>query len=247
MNGQIIAVKVTAEAEGKLVIETRERAEETYYLCPNRTMNLHVDQLYLSNDVTSFHFGDDNLGLPRERPLFVRGTATLKGGSISVVGDPGNKACKLAIDFYALDDDVWRKHKELAQLLGKAPHYTDARVGLARRRSGIGADDAWFVQCQVPPVMLRALANAVSGGSIASISVKMALRGIYSSGPGVSQAVSSDWFLRPNWRENTVDAPEMACGDITLLNFEETQTDASPEPVTQLYASREPVPMVMAI
>ena len=245
MSGQKISVKVIAEAEGKLVIETLDGAQETYLLCPNRTMNLHVDQLYLSNDVTSFHFGEDNLGLPRERPLFVRGTAKLKGGSISVVGDPGNKARTLAIDFYALDDDVWRKHKELAQLMGKAPHYTDARVGLARQRSGIGADDTWFVQCQVPPVMLRALANAVSGGSIASISVKMALRGIYSSGPGVSQTVSSDWFLRPNWRENTVDAPEMACGDITLLNFEETQVDASSAEVSRqpAFGDTTPAPM----
>ena len=128
------------------------------------------------------------------------------------MGDPGSKARTLAMDFYALDDDVWRKHKELAQILGKAPHYTDARVGRARQRSGIGTDGAWFVQCQVPPAMLRALANAVSGGSIGSINVRMALRGIYSSGVGVSQAVSSGWFLRPNWRDNTVQAPETAYG-----------------------------------
>ena len=61
MSGQKISVKVIAEAEGKLVIETREGAEETYYLCPNRTMSLHVGQLHLSNEVTSFHFGEDNL------------------------------------------------------------------------------------------------------------------------------------------------------------------------------------------
>ena len=145
-----------------------------------------------------------------------------------------------------LDDDGWRKDKELAQILGKAPHYTDARVGRARHRSGIGNDDAWFVQCQVPPAMLRALANAVSCGSIASISVRMALRGIYSSGVGVSQTVSSGWFLRPNWWDNTVQTPETAYGDITLLNFEETQVDASSEEVPQQPASDDTTPAPMA-
>lgn len=227
MNGQTKSVKVKAEAEGQLVIETPEGAEETYYLCPNRTMSLHVDQLRLINDVSSSHFGDDNLGLAREMPLSVRGTANLKGGSISVMGDPGSKTRMLGIDFYALDDEVWRKHKELAQLLGKAPHYTDARVGLARHRSGIGTNGAWFVQCQVPPAMLRALANAVSCGAIGSISVRLVLRGIYSLGAGVLQSVSSGWFLRPNGRDNTVEMPETAYGVITLLNFEEPQTDSS--------------------
>lgn len=150
MSGQPIPVKVTAEAEGVLVIETREGAEETYRLCPNRTMYLHVSQLHLSNDVNPFHFGDDDPGLALETSLFVRGTATLEDSSISVMGDPGNKARTLAIDFYALDDDVWRKHKEFARILGKAPHYT-------------------------------------------------------------------------------VEMPETAYSNITLLNFEQTQTDSSPE------------------
>ena len=232
-NGQTISVKVTAEAEGVLVIETREGAEEIYLPCPNRTMYLHVDELHMSSDVNPFHFGDDNRGLAMEKSLSVRGTATLEDSSISVMGDPGNEVRTLAIDFYALDDEVWRRHKEMAQMLGKAPHYTHAKVGLARRRPDVGADDAWFVQCQVPPAMLRALAKAVSCGAIGSISVRLVLRGIYSRGADVLQSVSSGWFLRPNWRDNTVEMPETADGDITLLNFEETQWDSPPEAVPQ--------------
>jgi len=220
-NGQTISVKVTAEADGVLVIETLEGADETYRLCPNRTMYLHVNQLRLSSEVNPFHFGDDDRDMAREKSLSVRGTATLENGSISVMGDPGNKARTLAIDFYALDDDVWRKDKEIAQLLGKAPHYTHAKVGLARQRPDVGADDAWSVQCQVPPAMLRALASAVSCGAIGSISVRLVLRGIYSRGAGVLQSVSSGWFLRPNWPDNTQEMPETADGNITVLNFEE--------------------------
>ena len=242
MIGQPIPVKVTVEAEGKLVIETREGAEETYLLCPNRTMYLRVSQLRPSNDMDLPHFGDDNLGLALETSLFVRGTATLEDSSISVMGDPGNKARTLAIDFYALDDEVWRKHKELARILGKAPHYTHAKVGLARHHPDVGAEDAWFVQCQVPPSMLRALAKAVSCGAIGSISVRLVLRGIYSRGADVLQTVSSGWFLRPNWRDNTVEMPETADGNITVLNFGETQWDSPPGAVPAPYASRKPTP-----
>lgn len=231
MNGHTISVKATAEAEGKSVIESREGGEETYRLCPNRTMYLHVGELHLSSDMSPPHFGDDNVGFAPETPLFVRGTATLEEGSISVMDDPGNEAHTLAVDFYALDDEVWRKHKELAQMVGKAPHYTLAKVGLARRSPDAGATDAWFVQCQVPPAMLRALVRAVSCGVIGSISVRLVLRGAYSRGAGVSQSVSSGWFLRPNWRDNTVQEPQMVYGDITLLSFEEVQTDSSPEAV----------------
>ena len=229
MSGQSMTVNVTAEAEGELVIETREGAEEIYRLCPNRIMYLHVAQLHLSSDVKSFRVGNENLGLPGETSLSVRGTATLEDSSISVMGDVGSKVRTLAIDFYALGDEEWRKHKELAQMLGKAPHYTYAKVGLARHHPGDGGEDAWFVQCQVPPAMLRALTSAVSGGAIGSISVRLALRGIYSRGAAVLQSFSSGWFLRPNWRDNTVEMPESAYGNITLLDFEDTQTDSSPE------------------
>lgn len=246
MNGYTISVKVAAKAEGELVIETRDGAQETYRLCPNRAMYLHVGELHLSNDMNPFHFGDGNLRLAPETPLFVRGTATLEGGSISVMGDPGNEARVLAIDFYALDDEVWRKHKELAQMLGKAPHYTLVKVGLARRRPDVGTDDAWFVKCQVPPAMLRALASAVSCDAIGSISVRLALRGIYSSESRASQSVKTDWYLRPNRLDNTVDEPEMAYGNITLLKFEEAQTDSSPEPVRPLYASDDMIPALAA-
>ena len=229
---QAIPVKVTAEADGELAIETREGAEEIYRLCPNRTMYLRFGEPHLSSDVNQLHFSEENLVLAREMSLFVRGTATLEDSSISVIGDPDNKTRTLAIDFYALDDEVWRKHKELAQMLGKAPRYTHAKVGLARHHPGVSVDDAWFVQCQVPPAMLRALARAVSCGSIGSISVRLVLRGIYSRTAAVLQPVSSGWFLRPNWRDNTVDRPETAYGSITLLNFEETQRDSSPDVVT---------------
>ena len=241
-NGQTIPVKVTAEADGVLVIETLEGADETYRLCPNRTMYLHVSQLHLSSEVNPFHFGDDDRDMAQEKSLSVRGTATLEDSSISVMGDPGNKARTLAIDFYALNYDVWRKHKELAQILGKAPHYTRAKVGLARQRPDVGADDAWSVQCQVPPAMLRALANAVSRGAIRSISLRLVLGGIYSRGARVLQSVSSGWFLRPNWPDITQEMPETADGNITVLNFEEPQWDSPAEAAPQLHAPRKPIP-----
>ena len=228
-------------------LKRSKAADETYRLCPNRTMYLHVSQLHLSNDVNPLRSGDDNLDLALETPLFVRGTATLEDSSISVMGDPGNKARTLAIDFYALDDDVWRKHKELAQILGKAPHYTHAKVGLARPSPAVGADDAWFVQCQVPPAMLRALASAVSCGAIGSISVRLVLRGIYSRGAGVLQSVSSGWFLRPNWPDITQEMPETADGNIAVLNFEEPQWNSPPEAVPQPPAFDDATPAPMAI
>ena len=242
MNEQTRSVKVTAEAEGELVIETREGAEEIYYLCPNRTMHLHVGGMHLCRDVNPFPFSEDNPGLTRQISLFVRGTATLQDSSISVIGNPRSEARTLAIDFYAVDNNVWHKDKELAQILGKAPHFAHAKVGLARHHPEVGSDNAWFVQCQVLPAMLHALANALSRGAIDSFSARLALQGIYARGAGVLQPVSSGWFLRPNWRDNTVDTPETAYGEITLLDFKQTQVDASPQQAPQPPASGDATP-----
>lgn len=245
MSGNTIPVKVKAEDEDKLVVETRDGEEQTYCLNPSRTMYLHARRLQTSSEANLFRFDGDSLGLTPESPLFVRGMATLEDRSIAVIGDPDSAACTLAIGFHALDDELWLKHKELAQMLGKAPHYTHARVGLARDSGDI--DDDWFVECQVPPATLRAMANAVSRGAMPAMRVGLALRGIYSSGARASQPVKTGWYLRPNRRDNSVDAPEMAYGDITLLSFEEAPAHSPPEAVPQPYAFDVTIPALRTV
>ena len=245
MNEQNIAFKVKAEAEGTLVMETHEGREQIYYLNQSLTMYLHVHQLQVSREVNLFRFGDDGFGPAPETSLYVRGTASLEGRSISVIGDPGSKVGTLAVDFHALDEDTRHKRKELAQKRGKAPRYTCARVGVIRRSRGIGIDDDWFVQCQVRPATLRAISSAVSSGTMGAMSVGLALQGIYSSGNCASQSAKTDWFLRPSRRDNTVEAPEMAYGDITLLSFERALANLSPAAVPQLYAFDDTIPAPM--
>ena len=245
VNGQTIPVKVKAEDEGILVIETREGSEQTYCLNQHRTMYLHVRQLHVSREVNLFRFGDDDLGLAPEMSLFVRGTAMLEDRSISVIGDPDSKVRTLGIDFYVLDEDLRSKRIELTQKHGQRPRYPCARLGFIRHSRGIGIDDDWFIQCQVPPATLRAISSAVSCGTMGAMSVGLALRGIYSSEARASQSVKTDWYLRPNRRDNTVDAPEVAYGDITLLSFEEALAHSSLEAVPQLYAFDDTIPAPM--
>ncbi|QDL36638.1 hypothetical protein [Rhodoferax sediminis] len=245
MNKQEIAVKVKTEAGGALVIETRDGSEQTYCLNQHRTMYLHVRQLHVSREVNLFRFGDDDLGLAPEMSLLVRGTATLEDRSISIIGDPDSKVRTLGIDFYVLDEDLRRKRMELAQKHGQAPRYPCARLGFVRHSRGIGIDDDWFIQCQVPPATLRAISSAASCGTMGVMSVGLALRRIYSSEARASQSVKADWYLRPNRRDNTVDAPEMAYGDITLLSFEEALAHSSLEAVPQRYAFDDTIPAPM--
>ena len=246
MNGLKAPVKVMAEAEGKLAIETRDGAEKAYCLNPERTMYLHVRQLQVSSEVNLFRFSEDDLGLAGETSLCVRGTATLQDGAISVIGDPDNVVRTLAIDFYALDEIQRRKRKALAQQRGAASHDAAARVGFLRHSPGTGLDDDWFVLCQILPATLRAISSAVSDGTMGAMSVGLALRGIYCRGASASPSAAVDWFLRPNHRDNTVNAPDMAHGDITLLSFEQAQVDSSPEAVPQLYAFDDTIPAALA-
>lgn len=221
MNQEKTVARVHAEVENKLVIETHEGLQQTYLLNPNRTMYLHVRHLQVFNEARRFRFGDKELGLAPATSLYVRGRAALEGGSISVVGDPDNKVHMLGIGFHALDEDIRYRREELVQRQGSAPHYTCARVGFVHHKLGLGNDDDWFVQCEVPPDTLNAISHAVSCGTMGEMTVGLALQGIYAAGDGTPQSAKNDWFLRPSRRDNTVEAPEMAQGDIALFSFEQ--------------------------
>ena len=221
MNQGRAVARVHAESDNKLVIETHEGLQQTYLLNPNRTMYLHVRHLQVFNEARRFRFGDKELGLAPATSLYVRGRAALEGGSISVIGDPDNKVHMLGIGFHALDEDVRYKREELAQKQGKAPRYACATVGFVHHNLGIGNDDDWFVQCEVSPDTLDAIAHAVSCGTMGAMTVGLALQGIYTGRDCAKLSEKNDWFLRPNRRDDAVEAPEMAHGDIALLSFEQ--------------------------
>lgn len=248
MSEEKVVVKVKSEAERKLVIETPEGKEQTYYLNPIRTMYLHVQKLQISKGLHLYHFGDAELGPQPELSLYVLGTATLEGRSISVIGDPGNKTRTLSLSFKAPNEEG-KQSEDAAQKQGKTPRYTSATVGLNRHDWEIGNDDDWFAECEVSPDTLIAISSAVSSGRLRGMTVGLTLEGIYSDDDWAPPSVKTDWFLRPNRSDDTIDFPELARGDITRLWLDLASVDlrpqseeANPEPE----ALDDPAPAPMA-
>ena len=50
------------------------------------------------------------------------------------------------------------------------------------------------------------------------------MRGVYSD-DWTRPSALTDWFLRPNSKDNDIEAPQMAHGDITRLSFDLASVD----------------------
>ncbi|HEY8606409.1 MAG TPA: hypothetical protein VIM12_04755 [Noviherbaspirillum sp.] len=222
-------VQVKSEAAGELVIETPGGKEETYYLNPVRTMRLDVEQLQVYRGGDRMHLLNQDLPTPPELSLYVLGTASLEGRSISVIGEPDNKARRLKIAFRALDEEGRKRREEWSRKHDKPVRFTGATVGFLRSDWEIGNDDEWFVECEVSSEMLDEIVSAVSSKSLRGMSIGLTLKGIYADENWAPPSARTNWYLRPNREDNAVDSPEMAHGKVTSINLSLADANLRPQ------------------
>lgn len=216
-------VKVLLDDGETLVIEDRNGKAKTFHLNTNRAMSLHIHQLQVSqhpgNQASLPGLGNDKREIVPIAPICVRGQARIEGGSISVIGVPANTSTTLDVGFSPLDEDIYKKQQTWAREWGTTARYTQATLGFVRHQPSISASEDWFVECELAADALRALAGAVHSGRLQAMTIGLIFDRIYSDDWTHPQE-PTNWFLRPNRRDNNGDDPEMAYGDLTRLCFD---------------------------
>ena len=226
MNQEKPVVNVLFEGGYTLVIEGPDGGEQILYRNTNRTMYLQVSRLRVSDsqspvdgDADPLDLDSAMLGALLQTSLCVRGRALLGGGSVSVMGNSGNTAHILDIDFIALDEDVYKRQQQEGRRSSMKEPYTHATLGFLHcKQSAIGSAD-WFVVCELPPDALRALSGALLSGVQHTMTVGLALPEIYSDDWERAPAQTS-WFVRPNHQGSKIDRPPRVRGYVTHLDFE---------------------------
>jgi hypothetical protein len=230
MGAEKIAVKVTSEEGRELVIESPDGKEETYYRNPIRTMYLDVVEVQVCSAFRQYSFEHEE-GKPQPLPelaLAVRGTATLEGCSISVIGDPGSESRKVAISFRTPNETTPEELDETEPAQEKLTRCHSVILGFNRRDWEIGNEDTWFVDCEVSQATLDTLVNAVSVRRMRNIKVGLHLHDIYSDDDWAPPSGRADWFIRPSKRDNTIEFPELARGEIANLYLTMDTVDLRP-------------------
>ncbi len=214
------------EGNHTLVIEGPDGGQQTFYRNTSRTMYLEVSRLRVCDNPSPAGGPADPLdldsGMPGSPPrtaLCVRGRATLGGGSVCLIGAPGNTAHILDIDFIASDEDVYKRQQQEARKRGMKEPYTRATLGFVHHQQSTAGRADWFVVCELPPNALRALSSALLSGAPHTMTVGLALPEVYSDdwerAPG-----QTNWFLRPNHQNNKTERPPRARGHVTHLDFD---------------------------
>lgn len=223
VNQEKSAVNVLTDDGNTLVVDGPDGQAQTYHLGTNRTMSLHIRQLRVSRHLSGQSIlpglDDDELGSPPAASFYVQGQATIEGGSISVIGAPANTSNILGIGFSAFDGDIYQKRRAWARESGMATRYAQVTLGFVRRQQSVCASDNWFVECELAVDALRGLAGAVRSGRLQAMSIGLALDRIYSDDWTQPQE-HTNWFLRPNRRDNNGNDPERVHGDVTRLCFD---------------------------
>ena len=223
MNQDGSMVKVLLDDGNTLVIQGRDGKPKTFHLNTCRTMSLHIRQLRVSRHLSGQSIlpglDDDELESPPGVSFYVRGQATIEGGSISVIGAPSNTSSILGIGFSSFDGDIYKKRRAWARQSGIAARYAQVTLGFVRHQQSVSASDDWFVECELAADALRGLAGAVHSGRLQAMTIGLTLDRIYSDDWTRPQE-QTNWLLRPNRHDNNGDDPLRVHGDVTRLCFD---------------------------
>ena len=246
MNHKVIGIKITPEGADKRTAEPPKRDGKAYVLNTSRIMYLYIESLQVSKDAHVPYFGDSEIVSPPAMSLYVRGKATLGGGSISVIGATGTQSREFSIGFNAFDEDIRAQRQALALRQGTTARFTRVTIGYVHRQLH-AVNDHWFVECELATDMRQAIASAVSSGTLRAITLGLALRGIYSD-DWTRPSALTDWFLRPNPKDKGTEAPQMAHADITRLSFDMASVDLRrpTEEDSEQNAFQDTIPAMMA-
>lgn len=226
-----VVVNVKSEGEGRLVIESPDGKEETYYLEPIRTMWLEIEMLQLTQQGSSYGFSTDEPWQPLKVSPHLRGRAVLEDRSISVIGEPNNKSRTLAIGFKELNAESLIELQDQAKLNDQAQKEDEDRkfrgvtLGFSRSDWEIGGEDEWWVECYVSPETMQEMVSAVSSNSMRGLSVGLRLCDLYTNDKWSPPSMKVSWFLRPSRRDNSINLPAPAYGEMTSFDLRLAESD----------------------
>lgn len=241
MTEQEDAINVKSDDGRKLIIQTSEGEEKTYYYSFIRTMYLQVETLEFATALSNYSFSLVPGVVPSESQAelkpYVRGVASLERGSISVIGAPSFNTERLSIAFRVRDEE--RAARYLAETneenKGRLPHVF---LGFNRADWEVGSDDEWYVECEVTQATFETLVNSIFTGNMQEMSIGLQLHDIYSDDNWSPPSAWSSWFLRPSKDDNRVKTPVSAQGEIASLILKLNTVDLKPK-VNQLIEDEE--------
>ncbi|OIT13539.1 hypothetical protein BL241_03120 [Ralstonia solanacearum] len=215
-----VVVDVKDIEHGEILYTDTDGKQRTYY--PNRSIWLEVQTL----EVLTI------LGEPKEEgaePLLmtrVRGTALLEDHSISVVGDPESRVRQLSISLAIGEWPPKPEGSEPGNVPSMFGQLGRAMLGFNRADWEIGNSDEWWIECYLPKPFIEAMVADIRSGQINGMQLSLALRGLYTTEHSMAPPSSrGHLFIRPNKRDNSIEHPELATGDVRAIHFASASRD----------------------
>lgn len=207
------------EKDGAL-IEAREGKEQTYYPKQFAT-HWDCERLQVRQGFAYREEGDQD---PPKTITYVTGIARLSSDyDVSVIGEPENRTTTVELSFRPDDSpDLLKKNEneteESRYRLSRS--YGRALMGFNRADWEVRSNDQWWLECHLHSTALQHLINAISAGTLSQASLSVRLNNLYTDEPPyVPFSREAHLFLRPDKRDNTINAPEIAFGWLEALGI----------------------------
>lgn len=216
------------EKDGAL-IENREGKENTYYTKQFAT-HWNCEKLQVHQGFAYREEGDKN---PPKTITYVTGIARLSSDhDVSVIGEPQNTTTTVELSFRPDNSpDLLNKSEneteESRYRLSRS--YGRAFMGFNRGDREIRSNDQWWLECHLHSTALQHLINAISAGTLSKASFSVRLNNLYTDEPTyVPYSREAHLFLRPDKRDNTINAPEVAFGWLEGLGLSLRTVEIAP-------------------
>lgn len=215
------------EKDGAL-IETREGKEQAYYTKQFAT-HWNCEKLQVRQGFAYREEGDKD---PPKTITYVTGTARLSSDyDVSVIGEPENRTTTVELSFRPDDSPELLKKSESETEESKyrlCRSYGRAFMGFNRGDWEIRSNDQWWLECHLHSTALQHLINSISAGTLSQASLSVRLNNLYTDEPPyVPFSREAHLFLRPDKRDNTINAPEVAFGWLEGLGLSLGTVDIS--------------------
>ncbi len=221
-----VAVDVKDSEHGEILYTDADGKQHTYY--PNRSIWLEVQTL----EVLTVLAESRQEGAEPQLMTRVRGTAVLEDRSISVVGDPDSRVGQLTINLSAVEWPLEPEEQEPGISRSAYGQLGRAVLGFNRADWEIGNSDEWWIECYLPKPFIEAMVADIRSGQMHGMQLSLALRGLYTTEHSLAPVSSrGHLFIRPDKRDNTINRPELATGDVRAIHFASASRDLrKPEP-----------------